>query len=153
MKDTRTPCPYRKLLELTRSIGHVYESSFADAGLTATQHRLLSEIKRLRAARSVDLSRAICLDPSTLSRNLKPLLAKGWVRIEEGDDARSHRVVLTESGLQRHALGQRQWRIAKAKVLQALGLQRVVRLYGLAEECGSVLALSQPASGSRLRKT
>src|SRR4051812_20695185 len=113
MEDTRTPCPYRELLELTRSIGHVYESSFAEAGLTATQHRLLSEIKRLRAARSVDLSRAICLDPSTLSRNLKPLLAKGWVRIEEGDDARSHRVVLTESGLQRHALGQRQWRIAK----------------------------------------
>ena len=79
-------------------------------------------------------------------------LAKGWVRIEEGDDARSHRVVLTESGLQRHALGQRQWRIAKAKVLQALGLHRVVRLYGLAEECRSVLALSQPASGRRCRR-
>lgn len=151
MEDTSTRCPYRELRNLTRSVGQVYESSFAEAGLTATQHWLLSEIKRLRAARSVDLSRAIGLDPSTLSRNLRPLLAKGWVRIEEGDDARSHRVALTESGRQQHALGQRQWRIAKAKVLQALGVHRVVRLYGLAEECHSVLTVSLPRGGSDTR--
>jgi len=140
MEDTRLPCPYRELQELTRSIGLVYESSFAYAGLTAAQHRLLSEIRRMGVARSVDLARAICLSPSTLSRNLKPLLAKGWVRIEAGNDARSHRVILTDSGLRRHALGQRQWRIAKATVLQALGLHRVVRLYAIAEECGVALA-------------
>ena len=148
MEDTSTRCPYQELRNLTRLIGQVYESSFHEAGLTSTQHWLLSEIKRLRAARSVDLSCAVGLDPSTLSRNLKPLRAKGWVKIEEGDDARSHRVVLTESGLQRHALGRRRWRIAKAKVLQALGLPRVVRLYGLAEECRSVLTESMPRGGS-----
>ncbi|NRF71655.1 winged helix-turn-helix transcriptional regulator [Aquincola sp. S2] len=147
MEDTSTRCPYRELRDLTRSIGQVYESSFAEAGLTATQHSLLSEIKRLRAARNVDLARAIGLDPSTLSRNLKPLLAEGWVRIEEGEDARSHRVVLTESGMERHALGQRQWKIAKAKVLQVLGLHRVERLCGLAQECRSALTLLSPRGG------
>lgn len=140
MEDTRLPCPYRELQELTRSIGHLYESSFANAGLTSTQHRLLSEIKRLRVARSVDLARTICLSPSTLSRNLKPLLAKGWVRIEAGDDARSHRVILTDCGLHRHVLGQQQWQLAKATVLQVLGLRRVVQLYGVAEECGDALS-------------
>src|SRR5688500_11849091 len=118
MEDISTPCPYRELQDLTRSIGQLYESAFADSGLTATQHRLLSEIKRLKEPRNVDLARAIGLDPSTLSRNLRPLLAEGWIRIEEGADARSHRVVLTESGLERCALGQRQWQVAKARVVQ-----------------------------------
>ena len=149
MNDTAARCPYRELRELTRSIGQAYESSFAEVGLTATQYWLLSEIKRLRSARNVDIARAIGLDPSTLSRNLKPLLAEGWIRIEEGGDARSNGVVLTDSGLERHALGQQQWQLAKVKVVQALGLPRVNRLYGLADESREVLGASPSAFGER----
>jgi len=141
MDDAHAPCPYGELRGLTRAIGHAYEAAFADVGLTAHQHRLLSEIQRLQAARSVDLARALGVDPSTLSRNLKPLLAMGWVRIEEGGDARSHRVRLTESGLERYAHGEGQWDLAKAHVVQALGMRRIARLYALVEECRSALAL------------
>jgi len=137
-------CPYGELRSLTRAIGHAYEASFVEVGLTAKQHRLLSEIKRLQAVRSVDLARALGLDPSTVSRNLKPLLAMGWIRIEEGRDARTHRVRLTESGLERHALGERQWHVAKARVVQALGTRRVARLHALVEECLSALTLQPP---------
>ena len=135
MDDPCSPCPYRELRDLTRAISQVYEVTFAGAGLTATQHRLLSEIKRLKVAPNAELARAIGLDPSTLSRNLTPLVTRGWVRIEPGRDARTHGVLLTVSGRQRHAMGERQWRAAKASVAQQLGPHLVAKLYSVAEEC------------------
>ena len=79
------------------------------------------------------------LDPSTLTRNLQPLIAQGWLALEPGDDARSRRVIATPEGQALRAEAQRAWKRAQLSLNERLGDARVVRLHALIDECLALL--------------
>ena len=99
-----------------------------------------------RAAKSSPsaLAARMRLDASTLSRNLQPLVAAGWIELLPGPDARSRLVQATDAGRDKRAEAQRRWRVAQEQLNATLGLQRVAALHALVDDCGALLAPAPP---------
>ncbi len=127
-------CTNLKLRQLMRRVAQRYDAEVGQVGLKGTQYSLLSHVVKLGPIRPVDLAAGMNIDASTLSRNLKPLVAAGWLAQEAGPDARSSLVRDTEAGRDKRTEAQRRWRVAQESVNAALGVQRVVALHALIDE-------------------
>ena len=133
-------CTNIKLRQLTRRVARYYEAEVGKTGLKNTQYSLLSHVYKLGPLRPGDLARAMKIEPSTLTRNLKPLIAAGWLSLDAGADGRSRLVSITDSGREKRQEAQRRWRVAQESVNQALGAERVIELHALLDECMVLLA-------------
>jgi DNA-binding MarR family transcriptional regulator len=127
------------LRQLSRAVSRHYDAYVAPTGLKNTQYSLLSHVLLLGPVRPSDLAARMRLDLSTLSRNLQPLVALGWVRIGPGEDARSRLVEATEAGRAKRAEGQRAWKQAQLALNDRLGTGRVAALHALLDDCLAVL--------------
>ena len=127
-------CTNFKLRQLTRIVTQDYDAELDGLGLKITQYSLLSHVLKLGPIRSVDLAKAMSMDSSTLSRNLKPLIAEGWLAIENGADARSHLIAITEPGRSKRQEAQRHWRTAQERLNKKLGATRAASLHKLLDE-------------------
>ncbi|MBC8058014.1 MAG: winged helix-turn-helix transcriptional regulator [Rhizobiales bacterium] len=128
-------CSSLKLRQLSRRVSQHFDRIVASTGLKTTQYSLLSNIARLEPIRPGDLADQMAMDASTLTRNLQPLVAQGWVEIGPGDDGRSRIVTVTEAGRTKRAEAQREWKRAQIAFNARLGDERVVRLHALIDEC------------------
>jgi DNA-binding MarR family transcriptional regulator len=133
-------CTNLKLRQLGRRVAQHYDTEMRRVGLKTTQYSLLSFVCKLGPIRPTDLAKTLGLQPSTLSRNLKPLVAAGWLQMLPGDDGRSLRVAVTQAGRDKRAEAQRHWRNAQEGINAALGARRVVALHALIDECTALLA-------------
>ena len=122
-------CTNIKLRQLTRRVAPYYEAEVGKIGLKNTQYSLLSHVYKLGPLRPGDLARAMKIEPSTLTRNLKPLVDAGLLRMEPGPDARSRLVTLTQAGREKRQEAQRRWRVAQESLNAMLGPRRVVALH------------------------
>lgn len=140
--DTLPPrgCTNFKLRQLTRRVGQHYDARMAAAGLKTTQYSLLSHVLRLGPIRPVDLAAAMTMDASTLTRNLRPLIAAGWIEIGPGDDARSRQVRITPAGEAKRDEAKLSWKAAQESLNRRLGSGRVAALHAMIDEALSVLA-------------
>jgi DNA-binding MarR family transcriptional regulator len=139
-------CSNFKLRQLTRRVSQHYDHELAKAGLKTTQYSLLSQIARLGPLRPSDLANAMTIDASTLTRNLKPLAAAGWVTVGAGSDARSHEVAITPAGRDKRNEAQRRWRAAQEALNELLGLDEVFALHDLIDRSLDKFAVAE-ASG------
>lgn len=137
-------CTNLKLRQLMRRVAQHYELAMVPSGLKATQYSLLSHVLKLGPLRLGDLAQAMWMQPSTLTRNLRPLLDAGWVVMEQGSDARSRVVRITQEGRAKREEAQRCWKTAQLSLNQLLGVERVLALHALVDESLELLA---PASG------
>ena len=133
-------CTHFQLRQLARQVGLVYDGALATVGLKTTQFSLLSSLLKLGPLRPGDLARAMKMEPSTLSRNLKPLLAAGWAVLEPGSDGRSRTVRITPAGAALRGQAQQCWRQAQDQLNATLGPQRVAALHLLIQESLNLLA-------------
>jgi len=122
-------CTNFKLRQLVRRVSQSYDAELAKAGLKTTQYSLLSHVLRLGPIRPGDLAAAMTMDASTLTRNLKPLLAAGWLELSPGIDGRSRSVSITAAGRDKRAEAQRHWKAAQDALNQALGMEQVRALH------------------------
>ena len=133
-------CTNLKLRQLTRRVTQFYDAQLSPSGLKVTQYSLLSHVLKLAPVRPGDLARAMKMDASTLTRNLKLLLAAGWVLIAPGVDGRSRQVTLTPAGKDKRQQAQQQWRAAQTRLNHLLGMERVSALHQLIDESLELLA-------------
>ena len=133
-------CTNIKLRQLMRRVAQHYDAEVGKTGLKGTQYSLLSYVCKLGPIRPGDLAREIRIDASTLTRNLKPLVAAGWLSLAAGTDGRSRSVDVTHAGRDKRQEAQRRWRVAQEGINQMLGPQRVVLLHGLIDECLELLS-------------
>jgi DNA-binding MarR family transcriptional regulator len=124
-------CTNLKLRQLSRVVTRHYDRFVAGVGLKNTQYSLLSHIVLLGPLRPTDLARHMRVDASTLTRNLQPLIAQGWVHQHAGEDARSRLIEASEAGRAKRAEGQRAWKQAQLELNRRLGSERVVELHRL----------------------
>jgi DNA-binding MarR family transcriptional regulator len=127
-------CTNMKLRQLLRRVAQHYDAEVGKTGLKTTQYSLLSHVFKLGPLRPGDLARAMKVDASTLTRNLKPLIAAGWLTLESGSDGRSRLVSITDSGREKRAEAQRRWRVAQEGINQILGVEQVLALHALIDE-------------------
>ena len=132
-------CTNLKLRELSRVVTRHYDAHVAPTGLKNSQYSLLSHVVALGPVRPGELAARMRLDASTLTRNLQPLIAAGWVEQGPGDDARSRSVVATEAGRAKRAEAQRAWKQAQLALNARLGNERVAALHALLDDCLAAL--------------
>ena len=133
-------CTNFKLRQLLRRVSQRYDVEMVQAGLKTTQFSLLSSLQSLGPSRPGDLAAAMGLEASTLTRNLKPLLAAGWVAQGAGADGRSRLVSLTDTGRAKRAEALRCWRVAQLAMNDLLGAEQVVALHALIDQSLALLA-------------
>jgi len=138
--DLPRGCTNLQLRQLTRQVTQHYDARMSGAGLKTTQYSLLSAVSGLGPVRPVDLAAALKMDPSTLTRNLRPLIAAGWVVLSAGGDARSRSVSITAAGRAKRSEAQRHWKAAQESLNETLGVPRVAALHALIQESLALLA-------------
>lgn len=142
-------CSNFKLRQLSRVASRHYDAHMAAAtGLKTSQFSLLGHIHWLQPVQPAELAARMALEPSTLTRNLQPLVAQGWVTVGPGPDARSRRVQLTPEGQAKHEQARDAWKQAQQAFNARVGLDRVVRLHALLDECLALLDEESPAGGA-----
>jgi DNA-binding MarR family transcriptional regulator len=92
--------------------------------LTIAQFTLLQVLMRVGAVPQGRLARILVLDSTTLTRTLRPLERKGWIRRRSGEDRRERRIELTNSGRARFRQAVPAWKRAQSIVMRALGRRR-----------------------------
>lgn len=133
-------CTHLQLRQLMRRVARLYDAELAQAGLKTTQFSLLTALDKLGPAQPGQLARTLKLQPSTLTRNLQPLLAAGLVEQGPGSDGRSRLVQLTEAGRAKRVEARQRWKSAQLELNRLLGDARVAALHALIQESLALLA-------------
>jgi DNA-binding MarR family transcriptional regulator len=127
---------YPLLLRLNRRLSRELNSQLREVELTGEQAVMLDAIERDPAPKVTDLCLALSIDASTVSANLKPLMARSLVTsIADCADARARRLYLTQDERRRLAVAQ--------QVLRDLDLE----ITGKLKDCGVV---DDPTSALRI---
>ncbi|HKX40098.1 MAG TPA: MarR family winged helix-turn-helix transcriptional regulator [Burkholderiaceae bacterium] len=138
-------CTSLKLRQLSRRVSQHFDHIVGAAGLKTTQYSLLSHIVTLGPVRPGELADAMEMDASTLTRNLQPLIAQGWVTVGAGADGRTRSVEITEAGRAKRGEAQRDWKRAQLELNERLAPERVARLHSLIDEC--LVLMNESAGG------
>ncbi len=140
-------CTNLKLRRLSRAVSRWYDEDVRGLGINGSQYGLLSHVVKLGPVQPGVLARAMGLDASTLTRNLRPLLQAGWAVLEPGPDARSRLVSPTAEGRALRAQAQRRWRASQERINHALGPARVTALHSLLDDCTQLLLQAEEGPG------
>jgi DNA-binding MarR family transcriptional regulator len=122
-------CTCLRLRRTARRVTQIYDQMLEPSGLTLTQFSLLAHIYAGEGLSVGDLAEALVTDPTTLTRNLKPLIERRLVNVRPGEDDRRRRViVLTPEGQGLLPVAHPLWRKAQAHVAHLLGESETARL-------------------------
>jgi DNA-binding MarR family transcriptional regulator len=132
-------CTFGRTRRLFRAVSRIHDAHLSAAGLTIEKYSLMVLIRAHQPVSSVALARLADIDPSTLSRNLQPLLRDGWVVQCEGTDRRCHSLSLSVAGMDKLALARQSWLAAQKQIERQLGRQPLVALHGLLEASATAL--------------
>ena len=98
-KRKRLGCTCMRLRKATRRVSQIYDRSLEAAGMTVTQYGLLGQLARFDGIGIGALAEKLIMDPTTLTRNLRPLERQGFVSMKaDRRDKRSRCLHLTASG-------------------------------------------------------
>ena len=114
--------------KLNRMVTSIYDGALANAGLKTSQFSVLVSVANRKQARPAELTKQLELDESTVSRNVERMCARGWLRLVQDEDRRSHLIEVTDKGraLIRKCLPA--WQKAQAEVSRRLGTDTVAEL-------------------------
>ncbi len=105
-------------------VTRAYEAALQPSGLKVTQFTLLANLSKRGDLPLTRLAQALVMDRTTLTRNLKPLVARGLVTIEQEDDQRVRRIAITEQGTRVFEEALPHWQEVQARLVERLGYER-----------------------------
>ncbi|MGE0454791.1 MAG: MarR family winged helix-turn-helix transcriptional regulator [Vicinamibacteria bacterium] len=120
----RLPCACASLRRAGRAVTQLYESELRSLDLNTAQLTLLQALARAEPITQGSLGRLLALDSTTLSRTLRPLEKKGWIRSEPGKDRRERRLRLTKAGRTQLERADPAWERAQGRLKARLGAER-----------------------------
>src|SRR5581483_1436946 len=91
-------CIAVRLRLLNRVVTGFYDDALRPLGLRVSQLNILIVTAKLGLARPAQVCEILQLDTSTLSRNVKPLQAHGWLEVVPDEDGRAQPFRLTPKG-------------------------------------------------------
>jgi DNA-binding MarR family transcriptional regulator len=116
---------------VSRVLTRLYDEALRPLGVQATQLTLMSGIAGAgeRGQSMARLTEMLAMDPTTLSRNLKPLEKAGLAVVGRAEGDRRVRVArLTEEGERVLADALPLWRSAQDRLVEALGSEAAIDL-------------------------
>ena len=129
-------CIAGRLRLLNRVITSFYDDALRPLGLKVSQLNILIVTARLGLARPAQVCKILQLDVSTLSRNIKPLQAHGWLEVVPEEDARSQPFRLTAQGKRLIEKAIPAWEKAQQQASELLGSEGIALLDKAARKVG-----------------
>lgn len=129
-------CTCFKLRGLARRVTQLYDQALAPSGLTVTQYSVIGHTRRKEGAPAPsvsELAHTLLTDRTTLTRNLKPLVDAGFIKIGSGADARSKAVRVTPRGEAAYQAARPLWKGAQMRLRDLTGQDQLDALHGLIE--------------------
>lgn len=114
-------CVGARMRRTSRALTAAYNQAFRKAGIRSTQWPLLAALRVAGSMTLGDLADAIGADPSTVSRNVRPLVRDGLVDLTEDDDGRKRHARLTPKGVATYNRAYRMWKRVQDEALRLLG--------------------------------
>lgn len=112
-----TDCYCTQFRRTSGALTKIYDEALEPAGLRITQFSLLRGLGRLGTATITQLADESALDLTTISRNVKLLIERGWVDVLPGDkDKREKRLSLNRDGTSAVKNALPQFRKAQARI-------------------------------------
>lgn len=137
-------CTCFYLRSATRRITQIYDDVLKAAGLSVNQYSLLSMLARHGGVTLSAFADIMSMDRTTLSRNLQPLEAAGWV--ESGAGGRTRLLMLTGAGRAKVKAALPLWYKAQGQVNQLLGPERQRSLHRVLKDSIRSVEAQQPAT-------
>ena len=111
-----------RLRKASRRVSQIYDRSLEAAGMTVTQYGVLGYLARYDGIGIGALADKLIMDPTTLTRSLRPLQQRGFVTLErDAHDRRARSLHLTPAGRAAFAAAVPAWERAQRHIEQALG--------------------------------
>ncbi|KQQ74592.1 MarR family transcriptional regulator [Xanthomonas sp. Leaf131] len=130
-------CTCFHLRRAARRTSQLYDHALAPVGLSLNEYSIL---RRLDAAQSLGaLALTLGMDRTTLTRNLKPLLAAGWIKTQRGEDARQKWLVLSRSGRGLLVRARPHWLAAQERFEALFGKASTAQLHATLERLDALL--------------
>lgn len=95
---TRTTCLATRVRQLSRIVTRVYDDALRSLGITASQFTLLTQLAQQDGITAVEIGFTLDIEKSTLSRNLKRLLALNLIIMDPPAGRRGRGLHLTPAG-------------------------------------------------------
>lgn len=120
--DFKPTCSALRFRKAARRVTQIYDQLLEPYGLTITQYGLLGHLRHFDGISVGALAEKLVMDPTTLTRNLRPLERQGYVVLTQDDkDRRSRKLCLTDAGRKKHAAARPGWQAAQDRIADVLG--------------------------------
>lgn len=133
MRVTTTPpllqipplsCACASLRRAARAVTRLYDQELRSSGLEPTQFTLLMALDTAGETTQGQLGRILALDSTTLTRNLRLLLGRGFIRAARGRDRRERHLSLTPQGRQKFLHARPGWEKAQQRMKRSMGREK-----------------------------
>lgn len=133
--DKTADCVCLNLRGAARAVTRMYDEVLKPSGLKATQFSVLAAVATEGPASMTVIAKALVMDRTTLTRNLKPLMDRGLVKVGKGaDDRRQRRIVITREGKAALAKALPLWKKAHEQIITGIGFARWQGMVRLLDE-------------------
>src|SRR5215208_5753151 len=129
-------CIAVRLRLLNRVVTNLYDDALRSLGLKVSQLNILVVTAKLGLARPARVCDILQLDASTLSRNVQPLQAHGWLEVVPDEDARAQPFRLTPQGKRLIEKAVPAWEQAQRRASELLGDEGIALLDRAAKKVG-----------------
>jgi len=116
------PCICSRVRRTARRVSQIYDRHLEPFGLSITQFGIMAQLRRAPELSIGELAERMVMDPTSLTRSLKPLERMGHPRLAvDPHDRRTRRLSLTPEGLAVLRAARPGWEAAQSEVQVALG--------------------------------
>jgi DNA-binding MarR family transcriptional regulator len=122
-ESTAAACISTRVRQLSRIVTRVYDDALRPLGITASQFTLLTQLAQQDGITAVEIGHTLDIEKSTLSRNLKRLLALGLLTMDPPAGRRGRGLHLTPKGESVIKQAYPVWLDAQSRTVTIMGAQ------------------------------
>lgn len=125
-------CAVTNLRTAARVLTRAYDAKMGHSGILSTQFPIMTFVDMRGSCTISELASYFSMDPSTATRNIRPLIASGALRMKsDSADSRRKNLSLTVKGRKMLETATREWRGEQSAVVDKLGEERFAQLIAL----------------------
>ena len=133
-------CLATRVRQLSRIVTRVYDDAMRPLGITASQYTLLAQLASRDGITAVEIGHELDIEKSTLSRNLKRLLALGHLTMDPPAGRRGRGLHLTPKGQAVLKEAYPIWQDAQRRATAVMGPESRTVLDGLLDQAEKLIA-------------
>lgn len=140
-ENTAASCLATRVRQLSRIVTRMYDDAMRPLGITASQYTLLAQLASRDGITAVEIGFDLDIEKSTLSRNLKRLLALGLLVMDPPAGRRGRGLHLTPKGQAVIKDAYPVWQSAQSRAVGVMGPECRATLDGLVHHAEKLAAV------------